>query len=104
MASEYNNFNPSYEKCFVAAQTADHMNPRKEINPLPNPIYKHPLHYYDSQVKKSHMYPNIWHIKPVDYDYRPSNVGGMITKSIEDNKKFVLGGYVLPKQEYNYKS
>ena len=104
MSSEYTHYNSSYEQRFVEGQTADHLNPRKEINPLPNPIYAHPLGYYDSQVKNSSLYPNIWHIKPVDYDYRPPNIGGLIDKSIEDNKMFAFGPYVMPHREYSYKS
>ena len=102
--SEYTHYNPLYKTRFVEAQTGNMQNPRKEINPLPNAIYKHPIQYYDSPVKNSSMYPNIWHIKPVDYEYRPPNIGGMIDKSIEDNKKFVFGPHVMHHREYNYKS
>lgn len=104
MTSEYTHRDASYENRFIDAETSDFKNPRKEINPLPNAIYKHPLQYYDSQVKNSHLYPNLWHIKPVDYDYRPSDIGAQIDKTIQDNKNFVLGGYILPHREYNYKS
>lgn len=104
MTSEYNHYNSSYEKRFIEAETSDFKHPKKEINPLPNPIYKHPLQYYDSHVKNSHLYPNIWEIKPVDYDYRPTNIGAQIDKSIQENKNFVFGPYILPQREYNYKS
>lgn len=104
MTSEYTKYNSSYEQRFVQAQTADHLNPRNEVKILPNPIYKTPLGYYDSQVKNSSLYPNMWHIKPVDYDYRPPNIGQMIDKSIEDNKVFAFGPYVMEHREYNYKS
>lgn len=104
MTSEYNHKNPSYEQRFVKAETSPYTNPRKEINPLPNPIYKHKLQYYDSPVKNSSLYPNLWHIKPVDYDYRVSDIGGMLYKSIEENKNYVFGPYIMPQREYNYKS
>lgn len=104
MTSEYTHYSQAYENRFIDGQTMPLSNPRKEINPLPNPIYKKPLQYFDSPVKNSSMYPNVWHIKPVNYDYTPSNVGGMIDKSIQENKNFVLGGYVLPQRQLNYKS
>ena len=104
MTSEFTHRNPEYEKRFVEAQTSPYKLPRKEINPLPNPIYKHPISYYDSPVKNSHLYPGIWEIKPVDYSYRPTNIGAQLDKSIQDRRQFVFGGYVLPIREYNYKS
>ena len=104
MTSEYTHYNSEYEKRFIEAQTADHLNVRKEVRILPNPIYKQPLEYYDSHVKNSHLYPNISHIKPVDFDYRPPDIGDMITKSIEKNKVFAFGPYVMEHREYNYKS
>lgn len=104
MSSEYTHRNSSYEQRFIEGQTSDHKNTMREINPLPNPIYKNPIQYYDSPVKNSMLYPNIWHIKPVDYDYRPSNIGAMVDKSIQENKNYVFGPYVLPHRQYNYKS
>lgn len=104
MTSEYTHRNTSYENRFVEAQTSDYKNPMRQINPLPNPIYKHPLQYYDSPVKNSSLYPNMYEIKPVDYNYMPTNIGELIDKSIEERKQFVFGGYVLPIRQYNYKS
>ena len=104
MSSEYTHYNASYEKSFVEGQTAPLKNPKKEINPLPNAIYSHPVQYYDSHVKNSSQYPNIDLFKAVDYEYIPPDIGGMLDKSIEDNKMFVFGPHLLPHREYNYKS
>ena len=104
MTSEYTHYNSAYENRFIEAQTSDFKNPRKEIKQLPNPIYKNPIKYFDSPVKNSSLYPNLWEIKPVDYSYRPTDIGQQIDKSIQERKQFVFGGYVLPVREYNYKS
>ena len=61
MSSEYSHYNSLYDKSFIEAQTGDHKYTRKEVNP-PNPIYKHPIQYYDSPVKHSMLYPNLMHI------------------------------------------
>ena len=104
MTTEYNHYTPSYEQRFREAETADFQYTRKEINPLPNGIYKHPLQFYDSPLKNSHLYPGLWHIQAVDHEVRPPNIGAMVDKSIQDNRVFAFGPYVLPVREYNYKS
>ena len=101
MSSEYTHRNSSYENRFVNAQTADFKSSRREINPLPNPIYKLPISYYDSPVKHSSLYPNLFHIRPVDYNYRPTNIGSQIDKTIQENKSYVFGGSVLQHRNFD---
>jgi hypothetical protein len=104
MTSEYTHYDATYEQRFKDAQQADYKFTRKEVNPLPNAIYKQPIQYYDSQVKNSHLYPNIGLIKSVDYETKPPNIGAMIDKSIEENKVYALGPFVMQQRYYNYKS
>jgi hypothetical protein len=104
MTSEYTHRNQSYQDRFVDAETSPFKNSRKEIKTLANPIYKHALQYFDTPVKNSSLYPNLWHIKPVDYEYRPSDIGRQIDKSIHDNKNYVFGPYIMQHRAYNPKA
>ena len=104
MTSEYNHRNSAYEQRFVQAQTKNFQNPRREVNPLPNPIYKKDIQYFDSHVKNSNEYPHISWIRPINTEYTPSNIGAMLDKSIQEKKNFVFGPYILPHREYNYRS
>ena len=96
MSSEYSHYDASYNGQFVENQTAPLKHTKNEVRQLPNPIYKHPVQFYDSVVKNSSIYPNLLYLKPVNYENRPSDIGGMIDKTIEDNKNFAFGPYVMP--------
>ena len=103
MTTEYNHRNSAYEKRYIEAQTQDVVDSRKERE-LPNPHYKNDVSFYTSIVKHSHLYPNVSHIRPFNLDYTPAKVGALIDKTIEDNKKFAFGPYILDNRQLNYKS
>ena len=60
--------------------------------PFANPVFMNKLQYYDSPVQNGHMYPNMFHIKPVDFNEQQSDIGMFLNKSIEKNKQFLYGG------------
>jgi hypothetical protein len=61
-------------------------------NQYANTLYMNKLQYYDSPVQNAHSYPNMFHIKPVDFNEKQSDVGMFLNKSIEKNKQFLYGG------------
>jgi len=103
MASEYNHKNPSYETRYVSAQTQDFVTVNHERKKA-NPIYKNDISFFTSPVKNSNLYPNMTHIRPFNLDYRPTNIGKFLDKSIQENKKYAFGPYILENREINYKS
>lgn len=102
MASEYNHRNPAYESRYIAAETQNFVNERRERRKS-NPIYKNDVSFYTSLVKNSHLYPNMTYIRPFNPDYTPSNLGAMIDKTIKDKQRFAFGPYILENREINYK-
>ena len=93
--NQYTHRNPSYERAFIQAETQPYKHLSKEVYPKANPIYKNPVQYFDSPVQGSHLYPNMYLIKPVNYDYIPVNQSVFLDKSIEENQRFALGPYVI---------
>ena len=102
MTSIYNHRNASREQSFVKAQTQDFVQATREIYPKANTIYKNDIQFYDSHVKNSHLYPNMYHIRPINLDNKPSDIGAYIDKSIQANKQYAFGPYVLPVKELKW--
>jgi hypothetical protein len=59
---------------------------------LANPVFMNKLHYYDSPDQNGHIYPNMFHIKPVDFNEKQTNVGSFLMDSIQKSRKFLYGG------------
>lgn len=88
------NRNKSYEQQFQKNQdefkfTTNYSRMTKQ---LANPVYMNKLQYYDSPVQNAHTYPNMFHIKFVDFNEKQSDVGKFFNKSIEKNRQFLYGG------------
>lgn len=93
--NKYTNRVPSYEQSYIKNETQPYKYISQEINPKPNPIYKNPTTFYDSPVQNSHIYPNMYLIKPVDYDFKPVDQSVYLDKSIKENQRFAYGPYII---------
>ena len=88
------NRNPSYDRIFQKEQKefdfpSDYSRMKKQ---LANPTFMRKLQYYDSPVQNGHTYPNMFHIKPVDFNEKQSSQELFLTKSINKNRQFLYGG------------
>ena len=88
------NRSPSYETAFQKNQDefTYPTNYSRMTKPLADPVFMNKLQYYDSPVQNAHTYPNIYHVKPVDFNEQQSDVSMFLNKSIEKNKQFLYGG------------
>lgn len=67
--------------------------------PEPSAIYKSPLQYLNSQVIKSHQYPNFKVIRPYDIGQMPPNKASYIDESIMKTTQ-VIGGRIYTANEF----
>lgn len=88
------NRNPSAEKQYKKNEHdfAFQPNYSRMNKQFANPVFMPKFQYYDSTVQNGHMYPNMFHIKPVEFNEKQTNVGSFLFKSIEKNRKFLYGG------------
>jgi hypothetical protein len=98
MAERFSNKNSHYESQFKEAQALSGY-PDLDIKPkeYPNQSYKEPFQYYDSKVINSHLYPNMFYIRP--YDVEDVRSDDMVYKSIEARKQYAFGPYILDNRE-----
>lgn len=97
--NQYTHRNPYQEQLYLQNEQSKFKHVSKEIKQKPNPIYKHPIQYYDSPFIMSHLYPNMGLIRPVDYEYIPVNPSAYIDKSIKENQRFVLGPHIIENRQ-----
>jgi hypothetical protein len=60
--------------------------------PPKDPWFASKFQYYDSIVKNSNEFPNMFHIQPYDMEIVPSTPSQAIFDSIQKNKKFFYAG------------
>jgi hypothetical protein len=96
---KYTNRIPSYERAFIQAEKQPYKHVSKEVYPKANPIYKNAVQYYDSPVQNSMIYPNMYLIKPVNYDFVPVDQSKYLDDSIKQNQKFAFGPYVIQNRQ-----
>ena len=91
------NRNTAYDKSFQKNQDdfTYPTNYSRMNQQFANPTFMKKLQYYDSPVQNSHMYPNMFHIQPVEFNEKQSDVGMFLFDSIEKKKKFLYGGHLI---------
>ena len=98
MTEVYSNKNALYESMLKKAETFSGYPAIKiDKKVYANPIYKHAFQYYDSPVINSHLYPNMYLIRPFETGFIPSD--DQVYKSIEARKKYAIGPHVLTNRE-----
>ena len=97
--NQYTNRIPAYEKSFIENEKRPEKYISSEVKKKANPIYKTPVQFFDSPVHGSHLYPNMYLIKPVNNDYIPVNQSKYLDESIKQGQRFVLGPYVIENKQ-----
>ena len=93
--TDITNRNPAAEQLYRMTEELAATYPRdfsRLDKPVPDPVFKPKVQYYDSKVLISHEYPNMTYIRPYELEDIPSTASAAINASIEKNKTFFYGG------------